>query len=384
MDIEKLMNVINSLSAIGYESGYVSFRSDKGIIISPDKEFFKISDADIEIVGKERNVNKEKAIHLTAYEKIADINAIIHVYPEYVCKLAAVKRAIYPYSATDARAIGAKLCCVLDNLYQISDSLKSSRAALTPVGLFVAGATAEEVIERVEMIERAAKIEYLIHAEIIVDDINDNAITDKENINADKKLTAINGENVNSEVNEKANNKTDNAEKRNSRPYKPHKLGYFTAKSIERAYLLADRLNKPSNNSFVGGYGYYSRLDNGVLCASDVNSGEEIILNAKTAKNKIFKLLLSLYDGEYQGAAVIYNGENAVIVAGYNDTEFMKIDRYKSDLKGLADSILDKGYILINGYGVLALGEDVDSAIVHAKEIDDKCSEYIAHNVIAI
>lgn len=371
MDIEQLMNAINSLSAIGYESGYVSFRSDKGIIISPDKEFFKISDADIEIVGKERNVNKEKAIHLTAYERIADINAIIHVCPEYVCKLVAVKRNIYPYSETDARAIGSKLGCVLDNLYQISDSLKSSRAALTSIGLFVAGSTAQEAIERVEMIERAAKIEYLIHADRIASEINADLVADSGSLNA------------NSEITETANNKHINNETMDSRPHKLHRLGYFKAKSIERAYLQSDRLNMPSNDNFIGGYGYYSRLDNGVLCASDVNSGEEIILNAKSANNKIFKLLLSIYDGEYQGAAVVYNGENAVIVAGYSDTEFTRIDKLKSDLKGVADSILDKGYILINGYGVLALGEDVDSAIVHAKEIDDKCSEYIAHNVVA-
>lgn len=383
MDIVQLMNVINSLSAIGYESGYVSFRSEKGMIISPNKEFFKISDTDIEIVGKERNVNKEKATHLTAYERVSDINVIIHVYPEYACKLGVANRSIYPYSATDARALGAKLVCVKDNLYQITDSLSVSRAALTPNGLYVAGVTAEEAVERVEMIERAAKIEYLINAKSSISEtIQNDTVGDNNGKKANNRDTdAL--EKTNSGSAEIADNPQNTAAKTDRNTYKPRRLGYFKAKSIERAYLNQDATESSTDTDFIGQYGYYSRLDNGVLCASDVHSGEEIILNAKTAKNKIFKLLLALYNGEYQGAAVVYNGENAVIVAGYDDTDFMRIDKLKSDFNEIADSILKEGYILISGYGVVALGDDIDSAMAHAKEIDSKCGEYIALHVIA-
>lgn len=382
MNIEQLMNVINSLSAIGYESGYVSFRSDKGVIISPNKEFFKISDTDIEIVGKERNVNKEKAIHLTAYEIIADINVIIHVYPEFACRLQEANRSIYPYSATDARAIGAKLGNVIDNLHQITDSLKISRAALTPMGLFVAGATAEEAIERVEMIERAAKIEYLINAERSTSKTTQTGIFGDNDSNKANSSDADTLEKTDFENAETLVNAHSIVVKADKNAYKPRHLGYFQAKSIERAYLNLDVLESSTDTDFIGNYGYYSRLDNGVLCASDVHSGEEIILNAKTAKNKIFKLLLSLYNGDFQGAAVVYNGENSVIVAGYDDTEFIRIDKLKSDMTEAVGSVIKEGYILISGYGVLALGEDIDSAITHAKEIDIKCGEYIAQYVI--
>lgn len=383
MNIEQLMNVINSLSAIGHESGYVSFRSDKGIIISPDKEFFKISDTDIEIVGKERNVNKEKAIHLTAYEMIADINVIIHVYPDFACRLQEANRSIYPYSATDARAIGAKLGNVIDNLHQITDSLKISRAALTPMGLFVAGATAEEAIERVEMIERAAKIEYLINAKRSMSKTSQTGTVGDNDSNKTNNSDAGIIEKAGFESAETSANAHSIAVKADKNAYKPRHLGYFKAKSIERAYINQDTLETSTDTDFIGNYGYYSRLDNGVLCASDVHSGEEIILNAKTAKNKIFKLLLSLYNGGYQGAAVVYNGVNAVIMAGYDDTEFIRIDKLKSDMTEAVGSVIKDGYILISGYGVLALGEDIDSAIAHAKEIDEKCGEYIAQHVIA-
>lgn len=383
MNIEQLMNVINSLSAIGHESGYVSFRSDKGIIISPDKEFFKISDTDIEIVGKERNVNKEKAIHLTAYEMIADINVIIHVYPDFACRLQEANRSIYPYSATDARAIGAKLGNVIDNLHQITDSLKISRAALTPFGLFVAGATAEEAIERVEMIERAAKIEYLINAKRSMSKTSQTGTVGDNDSNKTNNIDAGIIEKAGFESAETSANAHSIAVKADKNAYKPRHLGYFKAKSIERTYINQDTQETSTDTDFIGNYGYYSRLDNGVLCASDVHSGEEIILNAKTAKNKIFKLLLSLYNGDFQGAAVVYNGENAVIVAGYDDTEFIRIDKLKSDMTEAVESVIKEGYILISGYGVLALGEDIDSAIAHAKEIDEKCGEYIAQHVIA-
>lgn len=357
MDIEQLMNTINSLSAVGFESGFVSFRSDKGMIISPDKEFFKISDTDIEIVGKERNVNKEKAVHLTAYERISDINVIIHVYPEYTSKIALNNRAIYPYSATDARAIGAKLNCVLDNISQICDSILSSRAALTPNGLFVAGVSVAEALERVEMIERAAKIEYLINADRDIAELNGAELTGSNDIINDSSAKKVIENSIN-------------------RAEKPKHLGYIKAKFIERAYLKGNNLKQSETNNFIGGYGYYSRLDNDVLCASDVHSGEEIILNAKTAKNKMLKLLLSLYDGEYKGSAVVYNGENAVIMAGLRNTEFARIDKLKVD-DSVKQSILDNGYLLINGYGVLALGEDMDTAFARAIEIDGECDELL-------
>lgn len=360
MDIEQLMNTINSLSAVGFECGFVSFRSDKGIIISPEKEFFKISESDIEIVGKERNVNKEKAVHLTAYERISDINVVIHVYPEFVGKITSLNRTIYPYSATDARAIGAKLKCIIDNISQICDSLMSSRAALTPNGLFVAGVSAAEALERVEMIERAAKIEYLV--------------------NADRDIAETSGEEGDDDTINDSNAKIA-IETTINRDNKPKHLGYIKAKYIERAYLNGNIIEPTKSNSFIGGYGYYSRLDNDILCASDVQSGEEIILNAKTAKSKMLKLLLSLYDGKYQGSAVVYNGENAVIVAGLSDTGFARIDKLKSD-DSVKQTILEKGYLLINGYGVLALGEDMDLAFARALEIDGECGDYIATHII--
>lgn len=362
MDIEQLMNTINSLSAVGFERGFVSFRSDKGIIISPEKEFYTISESDIEIVGKERNVNKEKAVHLTAYEKISDINVIIHVYPEYAVKIASFNRTICPYSATDARAIGAKLKCVIDNFSQICDSLMSSRAALTPNGLFVAGTSAAEALERVEMIERAAKIEYLINADRDIAELSKAELTGGND--------TLNDSSAKKDI-----------EKNINRDNKPKHLGYIRAKSIERAYLIDNKIEPTESNKFIGGYGYYSRLDNDVLCASDVHSGEEIILNAKTAKNKMLKLLLSLYDGVYQGSAVVYNGDNAVIVAGFSDTGFTRIDKLKVDVS-VKQMILDKGYLLINGYGVLALGEDVDSAFARALEIDGECGDYIATHIL--
>lgn len=362
MDIEQLMNTINSLSAVGYERGFVSFRSDKGIIISPEKEFFKISESDIEIVGKERNVNKEKAIHLTAYERISDINVIIHVYPEYASKIAINKRTIYPYSATDARAIGAKLSCVIDNVYQICDSLLSSRAALTPNGLFVAGVSAAEALERVEMIERAAKIEYLINAD------RDIAESSGADLSGDNDI-------INDISAKKAIEKSINHDN------KPKHLGYIRAKCIERAYLTENKTEPPENKRFIGGYGYYSRMDNDVLCASDVHSGEEIILNDKTAKNKMLKLLLSLYDGEYKGSAVVYNGENAVIMAGLKNTGFVRIDKLKVD-DSVKQLIRDNGYLLINGYGVLTLGDDMDSAFARALELESECGDYVAKHLI--
>lgn len=362
MDIEQLMNTINSLSAVGYERGFVSFRSDKGIIISPEKEFFKVSESDIEIVGKERNVNKEKAIHLSAYERISDINAIIHVYSEYATKIAINNRSIYPYSATDARAIGAKLDCVIDNIEQICDSLMSSRAALTANGLFVAGVSEAETLERVDMIERAAKIEYLINAE------RDIAEPGGADLSGDNdKINDINAKKA--------------TEASISHDDKPKHLGYIRAKCIERAYLKGNNINSSENNSFIGGYGYYSRMDNDILCASDVHSGEEIILNAKTAKNKMLKLLLSLYDGGYQGTAVVYNGENAVITAGLSNTGFARIDKLKVD-DGVKQLIRDNGYLLINGYGVLTLGDDMDSAFARALELESECGDYVAKHLI--
>lgn len=158
MAAESLMQILHDLVDVGFEQGYVTMRADNGLDINNAVNFKEITDENIINVDTGNNVDLEKAIHLTVYAKLTDVNFILHLRPEYLSAIAAMSLPLYGVSLPDADSFGYKIPLCLNNIYQVVDNLARYGIALTKnKGVYLCGNDGKRLVREAVMIENAAR-----------------------------------------------------------------------------------------------------------------------------------------------------------------------------------------------------------------------------------
>lgn len=158
MAAKSLIQIIHDLIDAGFQQGYVTMRADNGLDINNALDFKAITESDIINIDAENNVDLEKAIHLTVYAKLTDVNIILHLRPEFVSAIAAMSLPLYAVSLPDADSFGYKLPLCLNNIYQVVDNLSRYGIALTKnKGIYLCGSDVKSLVREAVMIENAAR-----------------------------------------------------------------------------------------------------------------------------------------------------------------------------------------------------------------------------------
>jgi L-fuculose-phosphate aldolase len=130
-------------------------------------------DLEGEVVAGTGRRHSEVFIHSEIYKARADVNCVIHTHPKYTVALSASGRPLRPYSQPGAlfyRAVGVyddsiALIRSADMGAAVARALGPYRVALLKNhGVAAAGATVEEAVVTVLMLETAAMIQMIVEA----------------------------------------------------------------------------------------------------------------------------------------------------------------------------------------------------------------------------
>lgn len=155
--IDTVIDLIAQLKAKGFCEGFISARADNGMYINDSIILDGITEENIIYVDAQNNVNLEKAIHLTTYENLSEIETIIHLYPAYLTALASIGLPLCAISLPDADGFGNKIPLCLNNVYQVSEYIGRYGVALTRDNGVYIGFSCGSHVERAIMIENAAQ-----------------------------------------------------------------------------------------------------------------------------------------------------------------------------------------------------------------------------------
>lgn len=155
--IDRIIDLIGQLTAEGFSEGFISARADNGMYINDSSNFDGITEENIICVDARENVNLEKAVHLTAYENLSEIETIIHLYPPFLTALASIGIPLCAISLPDADGFGNKIPLCLNNTYQVSEYIGRYGVALTRDNGVYIGFSYGSHVQRAVMIENAAR-----------------------------------------------------------------------------------------------------------------------------------------------------------------------------------------------------------------------------------
>lgn len=332
MAVGDLIKIINKLAELGYKHGYVSERTPKGMLINAGKPLKDITESDIEHVTKDAAVDKEKAIHFSAYYDCPNAEYALHVVPQYITQCAVQGLSVRACDVTDARALGAKLMPCRDNVMQITDRLIDDNAAMTDKGLYIVSDDVRELLQRLVMLEDAARL------------YASAAFSGRHSV----------------------------VDKRTCRRLRAH--------AIRKHNITSD------SELCRNGGGMCAILSDEGIKYRDNYSGDEVLLCKKTARFDIQRMVLAAFAIEGVACVNVTNSFHSLLMAAttIQDMAGRAIDckASKDNIAALKQALADRGYCYITGIGLICAADSFQAAITLAKTVE-KQAKTIAKEILA-